>query len=324
MANQYTSITTTPGLSDNTVKTMYDFAIGLVYRETPMYRAWADKRPEAVNGPGQTIQLQKQQYFDAAAVTAAKTPLNEEQDVDSTKLPATLTVNLTVNEYGFAVTRTKKLKYFSFADVDQIAARSVGAHMADVMDELFQDVMVTGTQILRAGNRASTNLIQTTDLLKATDLRKAVTWLRANKVPAFGGNFYAGGIHPHVLHDLREETGSGGWRVPNEYGQSQSDIWTGEFGEFEGIRFVQNTRTRTGLDGVSSGKVYRTFVLGREAIAEKVVEEPNTVLSPVVDKLQRFRTIGWYGVLGWALYRDESLVTLQSASSVPTLQTGTP
>jgi N4-gp56 family major capsid protein len=323
VANQYTSITT-GGLSDNTVKTMYDFSLGMVYRETPMFRAWADKRPEQVNGPGQTIQLQKQQFFDAASVTAAKTPLNEEMDVDSTKLPATLPINLTVNEYGFAVTRTKKLKYFSFADIDSIAIRSVGAHLADVMDELFQDVMVTGTQILRAQNRASTNLIQTTDLLRAQDVRKAHTWLNANKVPEWGGGFYAGAIHPHVLHDLREETGSGSWRVPNEYGTNQSNIWTGEFGEFEGVRFVTNTRTRTALDGVSSGKVYRTFILGREAIAEKVVEEPNTVIGPVTDKLQRFRTIGWYGVLGWALYRDESLVTIHSASSVPTLQTGTP
>lgn len=323
MANQYTSITTTPGLSDNTVKTMYDFAIAMVYRETPMYRAWVDKRPEAVNGPGQTIQLQKQQFFDSASVTAAKTPLNEEQDVDSTKLPPTLTVDLTVNEYGMAVTRTKKLKYFSFADVDGIAARSVGAHQADVLDELVQDVMVQGTQILRAQNRSAVGNITATDYIRATDIRKSATWLKANKVPGFG-SFYAGGIHPHVLHDLREETGSGSWRVPTEYGMSQSNIWTGEFGEFEGVRFVTNTRTRTGTDGSASAKVYRTFILGREAIAEKVVEEPNTVLGPVIDKLQRFRTIGWYGVLGWALYRNESLVIIQSASSVPTLQTGTP
>ena len=122
MANQYTSIQTTPGLSDNTVKTMYDFAISMLYRETPMYRAWTDKRPEQVNGPAQTITLQKQQFFDTATVTAAKTPLNEELDVDSQKLPATTTVDLTVNEYGGAVTRTKKIRYFSFADVDAIAA----------------------------------------------------------------------------------------------------------------------------------------------------------------------------------------------------------
>lgn len=324
MVNQLTSIATTPGLSDNTVKTMYDFAINKVFRETPMYRTWVDKRPEAVNGPGQTIQLQKYQYFDAATVTAAKTPLNEETDVDSTKLPPTLAVNLTVNEYGAAVTRTKKLAYFSFADVDMAAAMTIGAHLSDVMDELVQDFMVTGTQILRAQDRASTVTITGTDYLRAVDIRKAATWLKANKVPTFGGGFYAGGIHPHVLHDLRQETGSGSWRVPKEYGTDQSDIWTGEFGEFEGVRFVQNTRTRTALDGASSGKVYRSFILGREAIAEKVVEEPNTVLGPVVDKLQRFRTIGWYGVLGWALYRNESLVQIQSASSVPTLQTGTP
>jgi len=324
VANQYTSIQTTPGLGDNTIKIAYDMAINMVYRETPMYREWVDKRPEHVTMPGQTIQLQKQQFFDVAAVTAAKTPLNEEQDVDSTKLPPTLTVDLTVNEYGAAITRTKKLTYFSFADVDQVAARTVGAHQADVLDELVQDVLVQGTQIIRAQGRAATNLITATDYIRATDIRKAHTWLNANKVPEFGGGFYAGGIHPHILHDLREETGSGSWRVPNEYGTNQTKIWTGEFGEFEGVRFVTNTRTRSALDGASSGKVYRTFILGREAIAEKVVEEPNTVLGPVVDKLQRFRTIGWYGVLGWALYRNESLVILQSASSVPTLQTGTP
>jgi hypothetical protein len=39
----------------------------------------------------------------------------------------------------------------------------------------------------------------------------------------------------------------------------------------------------------------------------------------VTDKLQRFRTIGWYGILGWALYRDESLVRLESGSSVAAL-----
>lgn len=315
MANQYTSIATSPGIADNTVKTMYDFAIGMVYRENAIYRQWVDKRPERVNGPGQTIQLQKHDFFGSAAVTAAKTPLNEEQDVDSTKLPATLTVNLTVNEYGAAVTKTKILRYFSFADVDAIAAATVGRHMAETMDELVQDVLVTGTQIFRAQGRTSVGAVTATDYLRATEVRKAKTKLRANSVPDWGG-YYLCGTHPHVIHDLREETGSGSWRVPSEYGTSQNAIWTGEFGEFEGIRFVQNTRTRTGTDGASSAVVYRSFVMGREAVAESVVEEPNSRIAPVVDKLSRFATLGWYGILGWCLYRNESLVVLQSASSM--------
>jgi N4-gp56 family major capsid protein len=319
VSNEYTSIATTPGLADNTVKTMYDFAFGMVYRETPTYRTWVDKRPEQVNGPGQTIVLQKQDWFNAASVTAAKTPLTEESDVDSTKLPATLTTNLTVNEYGFAVTRTKKLRYFSFADVDAIAARSVAAHCSEVMDELVQDVLATGTQIIRADGVSATNLLTAANTLGAAEIRKARTKLLANKVPTWDGQFYMAGVHPHVIHDLREESGSGSWRVPSEYGTSQNEIWRGEFGEFEGVRFVSNTRTRKATDGASSAAVYRTWVQGREAVAEKVVEEPNIVLGPVVDKLQRFRTIGWYGVLGWSLYRNESLVTLQSGSSVASL-----
>jgi N4-gp56 family major capsid protein len=238
--------------------------------------------------------------------------------VDSTKLPATITVNLTVNEYGAAVTKTKILRYFSFADIDAIAARTVGMHMAETLDELVQDVMATGTQVYRAQSRTATNLVTSTDYIRATDVRRAVTKLRTNKVPDFNG-YYMAGIHPQVIHDLREESGSGSWRQPSEYGTDQSQIWAGEFGEFEGVRFVQNTRTRQATDGASSATVYRTWILGREAIAESVVEEPSSVIAPVIDKLQRFSTIGWYGVLGWALYRNESLVRLETSSSVALL-----
>jgi len=314
VANEFTSILT-GGLSDNTVKTMYDFAFGLVYFEVPTYRTWVDKRPAEVNGPGQSVVLNKQDWLGDAAVTAMKTPLNEESDVDSTALPATVPVTLTVNEYGGAVTRSKKLRYFSFADVDQVAARSVAQVAARVLDSLVQDVLVTGSNVIRASARSTTGAVTSTDYLVASDFRKAVTKLRNSNVPDWGG-YYAAGVHPNVIHDLREETGSGSWRVPSEYGTDQGNIWRGEFGEFEGLRFVQNNLTRTADDGDSSETVYRTFVQGREAVAERVVEEPNTVISPVTDKLMRFRTIGWYGITGFALYRDESLVRLESASSM--------
>ena len=231
-------------------------------------------------------------------------------------------VTLTVNEYGGAVTRTKKLQTFSFFDVDEAAIRTTAALAADVTDELVQDVLVTGTQIIRANGRASVGAVTSTDYIKATDVRKSVTKLRRNKVPGWDAmGTYAGGIHPDVLHDLREETGSGSWRVPAEYGTNgpNSMIWNGEFGMFEGVRFVQNTRNRTATDGASSAKVYRTFIQGRQAIAESAVEEPHIILGPVVDKLQRFRTVGWYSIIGWCLYRNESLIVHQASSSVAAL-----
>lgn len=317
MANEFTSIATTSGIGDNTVKSMYDFAIAAKLRERPQYRSWVDRRPERPNGPGQTITFQFHQWFDSTAVTAAKTPLNEEQDIDSTKLPVTTTGTVTANEYGFAVTRTKKLTIFSFDDIDRYAAEAVANHLADWQDSMVQDVMDTfTTNQIYAGNATAENNIDATDEIAAANIRKAVTTLRGSNVPTVDGVFYRGGIHPYVLHDLREETGSGSWRVPTEYGTDQSAIWRGEFGEFEGVRFVVNNNTRTSNTGASSETVARTYIAGPEAMTELVYQEPGSVISPVVDKLNRFRTIGWYGVLGWAKYRDESMIRILSSSSL--------
>jgi N4-gp56 family major capsid protein len=63
-------------------------------------------------------------------------------------------------------------------------------------------------------------------------------------------------------------------------------------------------------------KVYRTLVAGKQALAEAIAEEPHVVIGPVVDKLMRFRPIGWYGVLGFARYRDAALYRIETTSSI--------
>ena len=63
-------------------------------------------------------------------------------------------------------------------------------------------------------------------------------------------------------------------------------------------------------------KVYRSFLAGQQALAEAVAEEPHVVIGPVVDRLMRQRPIGWYGVLGHAIYRNEALYRIETASSI--------
>jgi hypothetical protein len=40
------------------------------------------------------------------------------------------------------------------------------------------------------------------------------------------------------------------------------------------------------------------------------------VIGPVTDKLMRQRPIGWYGVLGHAVYRQNALYRIESSSSI--------
>ena len=63
-------------------------------------------------------------------------------------------------------------------------------------------------------------------------------------------------------------------------------------------------------------KVFNTYFAGQQALAEAVAEEPHVVIGPVVDKLMRHRPLGWYGVLGHAIYRQEALYRVETSSSV--------
>ena len=66
-------------------------------------------------------------------------------------------------------------------------------------------------------------------------------------------------------------------------------------------------------------RVFNTIVAGSQAMAEAVAEEPHVVIGNVTDKLMRFRPMGWYGVLGFAVYRDEALYRITSGSSIAAL-----
>jgi N4-gp56 family major capsid protein len=66
-------------------------------------------------------------------------------------------------------------------------------------------------------------------------------------------------------------------------------------------------------------RVFSTIVAGKQALAEAVAVEPNVVIGPVTDSLMRFRPIGWYGVLGFARYREASLYRIESGSSIAAL-----
>jgi hypothetical protein len=87
-------------------------------------------------------------------------------------------------------------------------------------------------------------------------------------------------------------------------------------GVLGGAYFVETPRAYKANDGASSATVYRTIIAGKQALAEATAVEPGVVLGPVVDKLQRFRPVGWYSLQGWSRYREEALYRIESGSSI--------
>jgi len=304
----------TPSNAAGLVQKAYDRLVEFELRATPLIRSVADKKPARQAMPGSSVALQI--YNDMAV---AKTALSEDVDPTAVSLATPDIVTVTLNEYGNATVVTRKLQLLSLADVDPAVANILAFNMADSIDELAQDALLAGTNVLYAtgGSTVATTTsgITSDDTITAADIRKAVAKLRTNKANGRKGSMYWCGIHPEVSHDLRSQAGSANWRLPHEYSAAEN-IWAGEIGNFEGAYFIESPRLRKANDGDSSIPVYRTFLAGQQALAEAVAEEPHVVIGPVVDKLMRQRPIGWYGVLGHAIYRQEALFRIESASSI--------
>jgi len=316
MANAYTttgssSLGGTLG-SAGLVQKAYDRLLEFALRAEPLIRSVADKTPTNQSIPGSTVVLQR--YVDLAAQTTA---LTEDADRDAVALSTPTTTTITLNEYGNSVLVTRALELFSLADVDPAIANIIAFNLADSIDQVAMETLRAGTNVIYAGATAtSTATVTAAATISSANIRRAVAKLRANKTIARKGNLYWAGIHPEVSHDLRAETGSAGWLLPNQYGSAQDRIWAGEIGTYEGAYFVESARLYNATDGASSARNFRTIIAGQQAMAQAVAEEPHVVIGPVVDKLMRHRPMGWYGVLGFARYREEALYRIESGSSI--------
>jgi len=300
----------------NLVQTAYDKLIEFQLRSEPMFRAFADKRPVDVTSPGSSVVFQR--YQDLSAATTA---LTENVDPDAVALSNTTTVSVTLNEYGNSVLVTEKLALESLSDVDPAIAELVAWNMRDSLDQLVRATLVGGTNVVReaAGSlstSAARNTITSTDVLKSRDVRYIVSKLRGNSAIPYDGGYFIGLVHPDQSHDLRAETGTAAWRDPHVYAENaNSNIWAGELGVYEGVRFIESPRVLNATDGASSAKVHRALVMGRQALAEAVAREPGVVIGNVTDRLLRFRPIGWKGLLGHGIYREEALFRLETSST---------
>lgn len=314
--------TTTTSMA-NLVQTAYDRMVEFALRSQPLFRAVADKRPAQQAMPGSSVVLEL--YQDLATQTAT---LNEMVDPDAVAVGNPTTVSITLNEYGNAVLMTKKLNLFALSDVDPAIANIVAYNLGDSVDEVVQAVLRGGTQVIRQNgdpasvaptyNGGTTALVGTTSTFSSRAVRLAVAKLRAQKVVPRKGSMYWCGIHPEVSHDLRAETGEAGWRQPHNY-SAPGNIWAGEIGSYEGAYFIETPRAFSALDGVGgTTRVFRSYFAGQQALAEAVAEEFHVVIGPVVDKLMRQRPIGWYGVAGWSIYRQEALIRVETTSSIHT------
>lgn len=327
MANAFTDTT---ALS-NVVQTAYDKEFRFSLRSQPLFRALADVQPHNLTAPGQSMVLGIWQ--DMAPATSA---LSEDVDPDAVALGNPLQKTLTMAEYGNPILRTRKVNLVSLTDVDPAAASMIAFNCADSVDILVQTQLRGGSNLVQIQNgtisyatnatssTGATSMVGTvtsgvaTDGMKSSLVRLAVAKMRTAKAVPKKGSYYGAFIHPEVSLDLRQETGSAAWRDPHNY-SAAGNIWAGELGAYEGAFFIESPRCYNAVDAGTGGNTvrrFRTYMLGQEGLAEAVADEFHIVAGPIVDKLARFRPLGWLGMAGWARFREEAITRIETTSSI--------
>lgn len=301
------SITDTPDIS-NLVRTAYDQYVRMALRSIPVMRALADVKPVQQAMPGSSVVFSI--YSDLAQATST---LTESSDVSSIALGNPTQVTVTLNEYGSAVTTTKKLNLTSFNDVDTALADIIAYNAADSIDAVVASVLTGGSNVLYAGTATNTNGITAGNKMTVSLIRQAVTELRTNKALPRIGELYAAYLHPRQTADLRAETGTGGFQELTKF-VDRTPFVAGAVGVLEGAFIVETPRVPYAANS-GSVNVYKAVIAGREALAEATGQDISTVIGPQIDALRRFHTIGWYYFGGWSLLRQAAIYRLETAAT---------
>ena len=310
----------TQASSLSTDQAAYDRLAYFALRSELLFDQAADVQPTNQSMPGSSVIFTI--FADLAEATST---LAETSDVTPVAMSDSQ-VTVTLAEYGNTINTTAKLRGTSFLDVDAAAANLIGYNAGDSIDKVVREVLAGGTNVAYGSGGASDPSSRVTvaseDIIEANDVRKQTAALRAANVATFNG-YYMGYLHPDVSYDLRRETGNASWNAPH-VNVDTANIYNGEIGTFESVRFIETPRAKVFADAGASSTVdvYCTHIMGRQALAKAYSQVdgngmvPKVVRGPIVDSLMRFNPIGWYWLGGYGRFREASLRRIESSSSI--------
>lgn len=243
------------------------------------------------------------------------TPLLENLDVDSVSMSSkALTVSM--SEYGTAVTTTNLLRGTSMVPIDPIAAERVGYNAGKSIDRLAKVALDASNVTYDDSSTTSISQIGSSSVyLGSALLQEGVASLEEANVRPFNSDAYVIVVSPKQAQHLKSEDTNQGWRyiTARQEGTDGNSIYRGEIGMYEGVRIIVNNNL--GASNIA-------YLMGAEALAKVHSNapgfgpNPSTVVSPVVDKLRRFASIGWYHLVGYSVFRPEALIRIETAATL--------
>lgn len=305
---------------DNVQLDVYSREILFAAQPVLRFASIAKVQTDLMVTPGQTIK------FLRYAPLTGKSEIAETATITPTTMSTSL-VSISVQEHAKAVSVSELLLRTSAVDVLSNASTQLGQHYAQQRDRLLRDTLLTGANVIWAKSRANRAAITATDYFDVDLVRDAAELLATFKAPKIGGDAYICFVHPHQGRRLRSDAA---WVNAANYG-APGQIFTGEIGRIEDVRFIETTMItyvkkttqdiwadsadtgdNTAIAANAVADVYQAIVVGDYAIglAEALPVEMRD--NGTVD-FGRTHNIAYYGIWGAGLIESSFLAVLETA-----------
>ena len=299
--------------------TLFSDAIRLVYSKEIEFKAlpnmrfmqFAQEKTELGTEPGMTISMLTYNNLTLGG------KLEEAKQIVTQALSGS-TKQLTVTEYGNAVSVSELLVQSSFDDVMASATTLLGR------DYALRDAALSGTNIVYASKgdgtkNTSAATLDETSVLKVSTIKDAIEILSTNNAPkAVGGSYWICFVHPHQSRTLRDDPA---WINASNYGAPEQ-LFTGEIGRIDDCRFIETTlmcngaaaTTDPSYDADLKGDVakYKAVLFG-DAYYGIAYGLPVELRDNGVEDFGRKRSLAWYSIFGVGKLHDEYGVVIVTA-----------
>lgn len=227
------------GLSEE-MKTYY--ADYLIDNAEPslVHDRFAQKHKIPVGG-GKTVEFRK--YDPLPKLT---TPISEGVTPDGQNLSME-TVPATVSQYGGYVELTDLLLLTAVDNNLCMAAKLLGSQAGRTLDTISREVLAGGSNVQYAEDSVSARYMlnggeetaANNHYLSVDCIRRAARFLKNQNAEKINGSYIAI-IHPDCAYDLMSDPN---WKTPNQYADG-TNIFEGEIGKIEGVRFIESTEAK--------------------------------------------------------------------------------
>lgn len=302
------------------------FSAELYFAAMPVLKfdQFTTKKTELGVQPGHTISMPKM----GGIKRGGRLTEGRRMEVRSMSMSST---TLSVYEEGNAIGFSEYLLQTSF--YDQIAAASLllGRDMALVLDGEIRDVFTASSSVLYPNGKSARIQLVAADKMNTTLIRKGAVTLETNNSPRWGGDHYVCFVHPKVGASIREDND---WTNAALYSGAQQ-IYLGEIGRWEDVRFIQTTVMPNGFDnttdattgeyvdigfsnalrsGVSGNltNIYQSVLFGEYAVGHATALPVELRDNGVVDH-GREHGLAWYAIWGSGSLETKNFLAFETS-----------